>query len=200
MELGSGCGLCGLVASKHCRSVMLTDREPIALDLCRLNVALSGCKNVSVAKVLWGELEGALEWSAPRFDLVIGSDVLYPSITLHVVRGLLQTARAYLGQRDNAGGQLAKRLLLSFVERDRKVTVRNLCRAASLEGFVIDDVVEESGDVLGSKLIFLSSVGAPLKDEQVARNESFFSGLNDPDPVEEPEVWAEPFAGIDDLL
>lgn len=99
IELGAGCGLCGLVAaSLSANATVLTDEYP---DLLARNIA----KNCH----LWAEREadnvvssGELEWGVPesiapfarKFDTMLGSEITQLGRGLHVP--LLETIRSVL--------------------------------------------------------------------------------------------------------
>jgi len=72
LELGSGTGLPGIVAASFGAQVTQTDRHEIAMSLCRRNAAANGITGIDYRLADWGrwEMEG-------RFDLIIGSDILY---------------------------------------------------------------------------------------------------------------------------
>jgi cyclopropane fatty-acyl-phospholipid synthase-like methyltransferase len=70
LELGSGTGLCGLVAAKMGAEVTLTDAHAVVLELLEESASYAGV-----------QVE-ALDWEAPQLkiaqtDIVIGSDVVY---------------------------------------------------------------------------------------------------------------------------
>jgi predicted nicotinamide N-methyase len=72
LELGAGTGLPGIVAASLGASVVQTDRDELALHLCRRNGERNGV----------GEIEYRLaDWTAwndtRRYDWIIGSDILY---------------------------------------------------------------------------------------------------------------------------
>lgn len=68
LDLGTGCGVQALHASRHARSVTATDVNRRALDLTRLTMALSGIGNVGLAE---GSLFEPVE--KERFDLIVSN-------------------------------------------------------------------------------------------------------------------------------
>ncbi|EGZ09360.1 hypothetical protein PHYSODRAFT_523947, partial [Phytophthora sojae] len=96
IELGAGCGLCGLVAaSLSANATVLTDEYP---DLLARNIA----KNCH----LWAEREadnvvssGELEWGVPesiapfarKFDTMLGSEITHKCTASHFVAAAKQT-------------------------------------------------------------------------------------------------------------
>lgn len=72
LELGSGTGLPGIVAATLGAKVRQTDRNKLAMSLCRRNVRLNGVEDIEHRLVDW------TEWTdAERYDWIIGSDILY---------------------------------------------------------------------------------------------------------------------------
>lgn len=72
VELGAGTGLPGIVAASAGARVVQTDKQELALHLCRLNGARNGVAGVEYRLADW------TEWAdAARYDWVIGSDILY---------------------------------------------------------------------------------------------------------------------------
>jgi methyltransferase-like protein 23 len=73
LELGAGTGLPGIVAAAAGARVTQTDRQPLALAVGARNVARNG-----LAGRVDYRLADWTEWSDPtRYDVVLGSDVLY---------------------------------------------------------------------------------------------------------------------------
>ena len=77
LELGAGTGLPGIVAASLGARVVQTDRQAVALHVCRRNAERNGV----------GRVEHRLaDWTAwddnDRYDLILGSDILYAA-TLH---------------------------------------------------------------------------------------------------------------------
>ncbi|KAG6610305.1 putative N2,N2-dimethylguanosine tRNA methyltransferase [Phytophthora cinnamomi] len=96
IELGAGCGLCGLVAAAlGTKTAVLTDEYP---DLLARNIDLNRKLWADHAAVSSGELEwGVAESIAPfahKFDTMLGSEITQLGRGLHVP--LLETVRAVL--------------------------------------------------------------------------------------------------------
>lgn len=111
VELGAGCGLCGLLLYKLgvAENVILTDYDPGSLEILREN-AMNNTdsrirSNIVVEEVVWGQ---PFKFALPvdHSIIVIGSDLIYcPS----VVRPLLATAHQLL----LAGNKWSKFILVS---------------------------------------------------------------------------------------
>lgn len=72
LELGAGTGLPGIIADAFGAQVTQTDRQEVALYLCRFNADRNGAKHVRNLAADW------TEWAiTERFDWIIGSDILY---------------------------------------------------------------------------------------------------------------------------
>jgi predicted nicotinamide N-methyase len=72
LELGAGTGLPGLTAASLGASVVQTDRDELALLLCRRNGVRNGVGGIEYRQADW------TIWDDPaRYDWIIGSDVLY---------------------------------------------------------------------------------------------------------------------------
>lgn len=72
LELGAGVGLTGLAARHLKGRVVQTDHAPEALELARRNALLNGIDGITQRLADW------TQWDAPgRFDLIVGSDILY---------------------------------------------------------------------------------------------------------------------------
>jgi predicted nicotinamide N-methyase len=75
LELGSGTGLPGIVAASFGAAVVQTDRNELAMALCRRNLELNGVTTTQRV-VDWTDWD-----STERFDWIIGSDILYAEET-----------------------------------------------------------------------------------------------------------------------
>jgi predicted nicotinamide N-methyase len=72
LELGAGTGLPGIVAASLDARVVQTDRDELALHLCRRNGERNGLGSIEYRLADW------TEWGeVGRYDWIIGSDVLY---------------------------------------------------------------------------------------------------------------------------
>ncbi|KAH7824163.1 putative protein N-lysine methyltransferase METTL21A [Monocercomonoides exilis] len=79
IELGCGCGIGGIAASKLGASdVVCTDASEHALAMAKKNIQIN-ChegERISTKTYIWGDEESTLGLNPP-FDYVIGSDILY---------------------------------------------------------------------------------------------------------------------------
>jgi len=72
LELGAGTGLPGIVAATLGATVTQTDRDELALHLCRSNGQRNGVSSIQHRLADW------TNWDEPgRYDWVIGADILY---------------------------------------------------------------------------------------------------------------------------
>lgn len=89
LELGAGTGLPGIVAASFGARVTQTDRQELALYICRANGERNGAAAITYRQADW------TDWSDPaRYDLILGSDVLYGP-TMHApLRRIFETSLA----------------------------------------------------------------------------------------------------------
>lgn len=132
LELGSGVGLAGFVASRFAALTVLTDCSAVSLAMLARTAALLPRGGVALAELKWGD-DAAVETllrhpmvagddSSPAeasrvpFDIVIGCDVFYFSSSLEAG---LRTARAAL--RDDRGEAAGPKVFLcgTFVRSER---------------------------------------------------------------------------------
>jgi predicted nicotinamide N-methyase len=72
LELGAGTGLPGLVAASLGARVVQTDKQPVALHVCKLNAERNGVVGIEHRAANW------TAWDDPaQYDLILGSDILY---------------------------------------------------------------------------------------------------------------------------
>jgi predicted nicotinamide N-methyase len=72
LELGAGTGVPGIVAASLGARVIQTDRNELALHVCALNGERNAVPRIERRIAHWETFE-----SAERYDLILGSDVLY---------------------------------------------------------------------------------------------------------------------------
>jgi len=106
VELGAGCGVPGLAAAAYsdAKSVSLTDLNPATMSNLRHNIDINGKQGgenwstrVTAASIDWGDES---TWPADKVDVVIGSDLIYQSsivpLLRKVVTGLLGKQGTFL--------------------------------------------------------------------------------------------------------
>ncbi|MBW3571103.1 MAG: methyltransferase domain-containing protein [Gemmatimonadetes bacterium] len=72
LELGAGTGLPGIVAASLGARVVQTDRQEVAMAVCRRNGERNGVDSIEHRLVDWTEWD-----DLRRYDCIIGSDILY---------------------------------------------------------------------------------------------------------------------------
>jgi len=77
LELGSGTGLPGIVAASLGAWVVQTDRDELALSMCKRNGAKNGARMIEYRLADWADWH-----DTGRYDFILGSDILYRE-TLH---------------------------------------------------------------------------------------------------------------------
>jgi predicted nicotinamide N-methyase len=86
LELGAGTGLPGIVAASLGARVMQTDRHELALHLSRQNAQRNGVTTIAHTVADW------TAWTdGDRYDLILGSDILYAKELHEPVRRILET-------------------------------------------------------------------------------------------------------------
>jgi len=93
LELGSGVGLTGLVLSKICNSVILTDRNMDSLKLLKQNLSNNEVSNCSCEQLEWGNDLQQLKQKYPNVDHIFGADIIYSPDTMP---GLWETVNELL--------------------------------------------------------------------------------------------------------
>ena len=89
LELGAGTGLPGIVAASFGARVVQTDRQELAMSVCRRNGERNGATAIEYRVVDW------TRWSdAGRYDWVFGSDILYAERLHPHLRRIFETSLA----------------------------------------------------------------------------------------------------------
>ena len=76
LELGAGTGLPGIVAASLGARVVQTDRQELAMHVCRRNGERNGVGAIEHRLADWAEWD-----DGGRYDWIVGSDVLYAEAT-----------------------------------------------------------------------------------------------------------------------
>jgi predicted nicotinamide N-methyase len=86
LELGSGTGLPGIVAATLGARVIQTDRDELALAVCRRNGERNGVRTIERRQADWSE------WSETgQYDWILGSDILYRETQHANLRRIFET-------------------------------------------------------------------------------------------------------------
>jgi len=72
LELGSGTGLPGIVAASLGARVAQTDRDPLALSVCKRNAERNRATTIEHRLADWSDWQ-----ETGRYDWILGSDILY---------------------------------------------------------------------------------------------------------------------------
>jgi methyltransferase-like protein 23 len=86
LELGAGTGLPGIVAGSRAAHVVQTDRQRLALHVCQLNVARNAVSTIEHRVADWTAWD-----DAERYDLILGSDILYAEPVHPQLRHIFET-------------------------------------------------------------------------------------------------------------
>ncbi|XP_020107670.1 protein N-lysine methyltransferase METTL21A [Ananas comosus] len=86
IELGSGVGITGILCSRLCREVVLTDHNEEVLEIIKKNIELQsslgnpGSTGLKAEKLEWGnvdQISQILERHPRGFDLILGADICF---------------------------------------------------------------------------------------------------------------------------
>jgi predicted nicotinamide N-methyase len=73
LEVGCGLGICSLVLQRRGADITASDHHPLAEEFLRVNASLNGLPPITFRRASWAQENPELG----RFDVVIGSDLLY---------------------------------------------------------------------------------------------------------------------------
>jgi predicted nicotinamide N-methyase len=86
LELGAGTGLPGIVAASLGARVVQTDRQNLVLHVCKQNAERNGVTTIEHRIADWTAWE-----DAGRYDLILGSDILYAEPLHPSLRQIFET-------------------------------------------------------------------------------------------------------------
>ncbi|KAH0712702.1 hypothetical protein KY290_008283 [Solanum tuberosum] len=120
IELGSGVGITGVLCSRFCRGVVMTDHNDEVLKILKKNIKLQECSDDSMCctelkaeKLEWGrsdQLNCILQEHPEGFDLVLGADIYILQANVPL---LFDTVELLLRDRD----QKKCKFILAYVSR-----------------------------------------------------------------------------------
>lgn len=86
LEIGSGLGLVGIVASSFGHKVTMTEYNDDALNFAKASAHINDCSNLKIMKLDWDkpELKGT-------FDRIIGCEIIYKEESFYPILRLFQT-------------------------------------------------------------------------------------------------------------
>jgi len=93
LELGAGVGLPGIVAARLGARVVQTDRDELAMHLCRRNGERNAASSIEYRLADWTAWD-----ETRRYDWIIGSDVLYGESLHPNLRSIFETNLATGGR------------------------------------------------------------------------------------------------------
>lgn len=127
IELGSGVGVTGVLCSRFCREIVLTDHNEEVLKILRKNIELHESSNKSKSsagiiaeKLEWGDsaqLNQILHSHPGGFDLVLGADICFQQSSVPL---LFDTVEKLLQVR----GKDQCKFVLGYVSRAKVMDVR----------------------------------------------------------------------------
>ncbi|CAN4120995.1 unnamed protein product [Withania somnifera] len=144
IELGSGVGITGVLCSRFCREVVMTDHNDEVLKILKKNIKLQEssddsmcCAELKAEKLEWGnsdQLDSLLQGHPEGFDLVLGADICFQQANVPL---LFDTVERLLRDRD----QSKCKLILAYVSR-AKVMDAMVIDEATRHGLQINEVPE----------------------------------------------------------
>ncbi|XP_048325211.2 uncharacterized protein LOC107410619 isoform X2 [Ziziphus jujuba] len=139
IELGSGVGITGILCSRFCREVVLTDHNEEVLRILKKNVELhSSSQNhngLAAEKLEWGNSEHIyhiLEKYSRGFDLILGADICFQQASIPLLFDTVEKLLRFRGQ-----GQC--KFILAYISR-AKVMDSMVINEATRHGLEINEI------------------------------------------------------------
>ena len=141
LEMGSGCGLAGLAATREAEHVRLTDGEARLLPNLRFNADQLAGVPVEVAHLNWSDTPDKLTAEHGTWDVVLGADLVYSSGCVaplaRAISALLKPGGALLMCSPSGRHgleQLVTALRAAGMRCERSVLDAELLRGAACQG------------------------------------------------------------------
>ncbi|KAJ1292125.1 hypothetical protein BS78_02G368500 [Paspalum vaginatum] len=139
IELGSGVGITGILCSRFCKEVVLTDHNDEVLEIIKKNIELQSCSEntqavLTAKKLEWGDsdhISSIIEEHPGGFDLILGADICFQQSS---ISPLFDTVERII--RIKAG---KCRFALAYVSRT-KVMDRLVLMEAEKRGMCVKEV------------------------------------------------------------
>ncbi|XP_008449636.1 uncharacterized protein LOC103491460 [Cucumis melo] len=124
IELGSGVGITGILCSKFCHKVVLTDHNEEVLKILKKNIqlhaspeSLGNSAELAAEKLEWGnsdQITQVMDKHSGGFDLILGADICFQQSSVPL---LFKTAERLLQVR----GRGKCKFILAYVSRARSM-------------------------------------------------------------------------------
>ncbi|KAF7014533.1 unnamed protein product [Triticum aestivum] len=139
IELGSGIGITGILCSRFCKEVVLTDHNDEVLEIIKKNIEMQSCSGnadavLTAEKLEWGNhdhLSNIIEKHPVGFDLILGADICFQQASIPC---LFDTVEKLLRMQANKC-----RFILAYVSRT-KVMDALVLKEAEKRGMVVEEV------------------------------------------------------------
>ncbi|XP_047067706.1 protein N-terminal and lysine N-methyltransferase efm7-like [Lolium rigidum] len=139
IELGSGIGITGILCSRFCKEVVLTDHNDEVLEIIKKNIELqSSSENaeavLTAEKLEWGNndhISNIMKEHPVGFDLIVGADICFQQSSIPC---LFDTVEKFLRMQ---GGKC--RFILAYVSR-AKVMDALVLKEAEKHGMLVEEV------------------------------------------------------------
>lgn len=142
MELGSGVGITGILCSRYCREVVLTDHNEEVLKILKKNIELhspsdnsNNSPGLTAQKLEWGNCDQVNEVLGKHpggFDLILGADICFQQCS---IPSLFDSVQQLLGIREKG---LCK-FLLAYVSR-AKIMDALVISEAYRHGLIVTEI------------------------------------------------------------
>lgn len=139
IELGSGIGITGILCSRFCKEVVLTDHNDEVLEIIKKNIEMQSCSGngdavLTAEKLEWGNhdhLSNIIEKHPVGFDLILGADICFQQSSIPC---LFDTVEKLLRMQANKC-----RFILAYVSR-AKVMDALVLKEAEKRGMLVEEV------------------------------------------------------------